>query len=179
VPRDCHPSRSLLARWIGSSHARRRFASGISTFGFCRTTTTVHTSTTTRRRYPCSMRCTRRSQTSWKRASSSDGNYAVHKEFVRRIEALGLPMHVAEEHRIWNLNTPRIPQGVDDAAVRKTLLEQDGIEILGGFGQLAGKVFRIGVMGPLATTDNLDFFFDRFSRALAIAGYKVPAGVAH
>jgi len=106
-------------------------------------------------------------------------HYAAHKEFVRRIEALGLPMHVAEEHRIWNLNTPRIPQGVDDAAVRKTLLEQDGIEILGGFGQLAGKVFRIGVMGPLATTDNLDFFFDRFSRALAIAGYKVPAGVAH
>ena len=106
-------------------------------------------------------------------------HHDTHKTFVKRIEALGLSMHVAEGHRIWNLNTPRIPQGIDDSIVRKTLLDHDGIEILGGFGQLAGKVFRIGVMGPLATDDNLDFFFDRFSKALATAGYKVPAVVAH
>jgi alanine-glyoxylate transaminase/serine-glyoxylate transaminase/serine-pyruvate transaminase len=102
-----------------------------------------------------------------------------HREFVDRIKSLGLEMHVDEGHRIWNLNTPRIPEGVNDATVRKVLLEQDGIEILGGFGQLAGKVFRIGVMGPLATKENLDFFFDRFSKALATAGYRVPATVTH
>jgi alanine-glyoxylate transaminase / serine-glyoxylate transaminase / serine-pyruvate transaminase len=105
----------------------------------------------------------------WKRHHDS------HRTFVNRIEALGLQMHVAEGHRIWNLNTPRIPDGINDAAVRKTLLEQDGIEILGGFGQLAGKVFRIGVMGPLATSRNLDFFFERFSKALTAAGYSIPA----
>jgi len=105
-------------------------------------------------------------------------HHESHKEFVNRIEALGLQMHVAEGNRIWNLNTPRVPEGISDAAVRKTLLAQDGIEILGGFGQLAGKIFRIGVMGPLATRENLDFFFDRFSKALAAAGYNAPAVVS-
>jgi len=105
-------------------------------------------------------------------------HHESHEEFVNRIEGLGLQMHVAEGNRIWNLNTPRVPEGISDAAVRKTLLAQDGIEILGGFGQLAGKIFRIGVMGPLATRENLDFFFDRFSNALAAAGYKAPAAVS-
>lgn len=100
-----------------------------------------------------------------------------HRKFVARIAEMGLQMHVAEGNRIWNLNTPRVPEGLNDAAVRKTLLDNDGIEILGGFGQLAGKIFRIGVMGPLATSENLDFFFDRFSQALSKAGYKVPASV--
>ncbi len=106
-------------------------------------------------------------------------HHESHKEFVSRTEALGLQMHVAPGHRIWNLNTPRVPDGVSDAAVRKTLLEQNGIEILGGFGQLSGKIFRIGVMGPLATPENLDFFFDRFSNALAIAGHKAPSSVGY
>jgi len=44
-----------------------------------------------------------------------------------------------------------VPAGVDEAKVRKRLLDGPGIEIAGGFGPLAGKVFRIGVMGPLAT----------------------------
>ncbi len=60
-------------------------------------------------------------------------------------------MHVAEGKRIWNLNTPCVPEGTNEANVRKILLEEQGIEIAGGFGPLAGKVFRIGIMGPLAT----------------------------
>ena len=104
-------------------------------------------------------------------------HHDCHRKFVDRIAGLGLQMHVADGNRIWNLNTPRVPHGVNDAAVRKTLLDNDGIEILGGFGQLAGKIFRIGVMGPLATSENLDFFFDRFSDAMSQAGYKIPASV--
>ena len=100
-------------------------------------------------------------------------HHRVHQDFVRRIDALGLSMHVAEGHRIWNLNTPRVPEGISDAAVREALLENDGIEILGGFGPLAGKIFRIGVMGPLATRENLDFFFNRFAKALAGAGHTI------
>jgi alanine-glyoxylate transaminase/serine-glyoxylate transaminase/serine-pyruvate transaminase len=70
-----------------------------------------------------------------------------HLAFVAGIEAMGLSMHVAEGHRLWTLNTPRIPAGVDDAKVRGYLLEKLNMEIAGGFGPLAGKVFRIGTMG--------------------------------
>ncbi len=99
----------------------------------------------------------------------------ANEQFVAGVESLGMRMHVPKEHRIWNLNTPVVPEGVSDAAVRKTLLEEDGIEILGGFGQLQGKVFRIGVMGPLATDENVSMFLDRFGKALAKAGYAPEA----
>jgi alanine-glyoxylate transaminase/serine-glyoxylate transaminase/serine-pyruvate transaminase len=90
-----------------------------------------------------------------------------HLEFVKGVEALGLHMHVAKaEHRVVNLNTPCVPEGVDDAKVRKTLLDQHGIEIMGGFGPLAGKVFRIGVMGPLATEAEVAGFLKHFAKAL-------------
>jgi alanine-glyoxylate transaminase/serine-glyoxylate transaminase/serine-pyruvate transaminase len=89
-----------------------------------------------------------------------------HKSFVKGIEAMGLSMHVPAEHRIATLNTVRVPAGVDEAKVRKRLLDGPGIEIAGGFGPLAGKVFRIGVMGPLATEDNVQFFLKEFKTAL-------------
>lgn len=90
----------------------------------------------------------------------------AHREFVKGIEALGLSMLVPEAHRIWNLNTPRVPEGVDEAKVRRVLLEEHGIEIMGGFGPLAGKVFRVGLMGPLATEENVGFFLRAFEKAL-------------
>jgi len=85
---------------------------------------------------------------------------------------LGLEMLVEPKSRIWNLNTPKVPQGVDEAKVRATLLKEHGIEIAGGFGQLAGKIFRVGVMGPLATKEHVDDFVARFGDALRGAGYK-------
>jgi alanine-glyoxylate transaminase/serine-glyoxylate transaminase/serine-pyruvate transaminase len=60
---------------------------------------------------------------------------------------------------------------VDEAKVRKRLLEGPGIEIAGGFGPLAGKVFRIGIMGPLATEDKVKFFLKEFGKALEAEGY--------
>ena len=90
-----------------------------------------------------------------------------HKLFVQGIEAMGLRMHVPEEHRIATLNTVCVPEGVDEAKVRKRLLDEPGIEIAGGFGPLAGKIFRIGVMGPLATEDNVQFFLKEFKRMLS------------
>ena len=83
---------------------------------------------------------------------------------------MGLGMHVPAEHQIATLNTVCVPKGVDEAKARKRLLDDPGIEIAGGFGPLAGKIFRIGVMGPLATTDSLDLFFGAFERCLAVAG---------
>src|SRR5271166_1672143 len=99
-------------------------------------------------------------------------HHRAHLEFVKQVEALGLEMLVAPKDRIWNLNTPKVPQGVDEAKVRATLLKEHGIEIAGGFGQLAGKIFRVGVMGPLATKEHVDDFVARFGEALRGAGYE-------
>jgi len=96
-----------------------------------------------------------------------------HQEFVRRIEALGLSMHVAPGRRITTLNTVRVPAGADDLEIRKRLLSGHGIEIAGGFGPLAGKIFRIGLMGPLATDENIELFFSAFSQCLAHAATSV------
>jgi alanine-glyoxylate transaminase / serine-glyoxylate transaminase / serine-pyruvate transaminase len=96
-----------------------------------------------------------------------------NRAFVKGIEAMGLKMHVPEQHRIATLNTVCVPSGVDEGKVRKRLLDGPGIEIAGGFGPLAGKVFRIGVMGPLATEDNVQFFLDEFKKALKAEGYSI------
>ncbi len=91
----------------------------------------------------------------------------AHQALVRGLADLGVTMYVAEGHRIPHLNTPRVPQGIDDGKVRKRLLERHGIEIAGGFGPLAGKIFRIGIMGPLATEANVRLFLAAFGEALA------------
>ena len=95
-----------------------------------------------------------------------------NRAFVKGIEAMGLKMHVPEQHRIATLNTVCVPAGIDEAKVRRRLLDGPGVEIAGGFGPLAGKVFRIGVMGPLATEDNVQFFLKEFKRALSAEGYS-------
>ena len=96
-----------------------------------------------------------------------------NRAFVKGIEEMGLRMHVPENHRIATLNTVCVPQGVDEGKARKRLLDGPGIEIAGGFGPLAGKVFRIGVMGPLATEDNVQFFLKEFGKALSAEGYSI------
>jgi alanine-glyoxylate transaminase/serine-glyoxylate transaminase/serine-pyruvate transaminase len=96
-----------------------------------------------------------------------------HEAFVAGIEAMGLEMHVAEGRRIWNLNTVRVPAGVDDLKVRKRLLASDDIEILGGFGPLAGRIFRVGIMGPLAVEENVLLLLGSMERALAEEGFAL------
>jgi alanine-glyoxylate transaminase / serine-glyoxylate transaminase / serine-pyruvate transaminase len=101
-----------------------------------------------------------------------------HRAFVAGIEAMGLSMHVADPaNRLWTLNTPRVPEGVDDAKVRQYLLDQRNIEIAGGFGPLAGKVFRIGLMGYGSTAENVLFILEALEEALKHAGYA-PKGDA-
>ena len=101
-----------------------------------------------------------------------------HLAFVAGIEAMGLRMHVQDPaNRLWTLNTPRVPEGVDDAKVRQYLLEQRNIEIAGGFGPLAGQVFRIGTMGYGSTAENVLLLLGALEEALNAAGYR-PAGDA-
>jgi alanine-glyoxylate transaminase / serine-glyoxylate transaminase / serine-pyruvate transaminase len=98
-----------------------------------------------------------------------------HQDFVRRIEAMGLSMHVAAGQRIATLNTVRVPDGADEAGTRKRLLAEHSIEIAGGFGPLAGKIFRIGLMGPLATDENVDLLCSAFAQSLGLAAPSKPA----
>jgi alanine-glyoxylate transaminase/serine-glyoxylate transaminase/serine-pyruvate transaminase len=98
-----------------------------------------------------------------------------HLAFVAGIEAMGLHMHVAKNRRLWVLNTPRIPVGVDDLKVRKRLLEEYGIEILGGFGPLTGKVFRIGLMGASSSQANVLLLLQALEEALRAEGYRPTA----
>jgi alanine-glyoxylate transaminase/serine-glyoxylate transaminase/serine-pyruvate transaminase len=96
-----------------------------------------------------------------------------HRAFVEGIEAMGLQMFVPDPaNRLWTLNTPRVPDGIDDAKVRKYLLEERGMEISGGFGPLAGKVFRIGLMGYGSQAENVGLVLDALKDALKQQGYK-------
>jgi alanine-glyoxylate transaminase/serine-glyoxylate transaminase/serine-pyruvate transaminase len=99
-----------------------------------------------------------------------------HLAFVAGIEAMGLAMHVAEGHRLWTLNTPCVPEGIDDAKVRAYLLEQRGIEIAGGFGPLAGKVFRIGTMGYGSSAENVEMILEALQAALQVQGFRGRKG---
>ena len=86
--------------------------------------------------------------------------------FVAGVEALGLEMLVDEAHRLPQLNSVRIPEGVDDAAVRRALLDEDGIEIGGGLGELKGKVWRVGLMGSAARPEVVDRVLGALGRRL-------------
>jgi alanine-glyoxylate transaminase/serine-glyoxylate transaminase/serine-pyruvate transaminase len=90
----------------------------------------------------------------------------AHVRFVDGIRRLGLRMFVPEGRRIPNLNTVCVPEGTSDSKVRARLMNEYGIDIAGGLGPLAGKIFRIGIMGPLATPGGVDDFLSAFSNAL-------------
>ena len=81
---------------------------------------------------------------------------AVHQRLRERLESLGFGFLVEPEYRLPQLNAVVIPEGVDDAAVRRTLLLENNLEIGGGLGALAGKIWRIGLMGSAATDANVD-----------------------
>lgn len=88
---------------------------------------------------------------------------AMHDKLVRGLEDMGLALYVSKESRLPMLNAVTIPQGVDDAGVRTRLLKEYDIEIGGGLGPLAGKIWRIGLMGHTARPANVE----RFLAALA------------
>jgi len=80
----------------------------------------------------------------------------AHEHLVAGLEGMGLSMLVEKPHRLPMLNTVLIPEGVDDAAVRKELRAVHKIEIGSGLGALAGKIWRIGLMGYSAKKENVD-----------------------
>lgn len=79
----------------------------------------------------------------------------AHLELREGLEQLGIEFVVDEAHRLPQLNAVYIPEGIDDAEVRKTLLERYNLEIGAGLGALAGKAWRIGLMGYAARSENV------------------------
>jgi alanine-glyoxylate transaminase/serine-glyoxylate transaminase/serine-pyruvate transaminase len=81
---------------------------------------------------------------------------ANHLRLRDGLEALGIDFLVDEAHRLPQLNAVRIPEGIEDAPIRRRLLDEFNIEIGAGLGPLAGKVWRIGLMGASSTPDSVD-----------------------
>jgi alanine-glyoxylate transaminase/serine-glyoxylate transaminase/serine-pyruvate transaminase len=87
---------------------------------------------------------------------------------VAGLEKLGFTPIVADPgNRLWHLSTVLPPPGVDIAVLSERLMKNYGIEIAGGLGQFAGKILRIGVMGPLADDAAVDFLIDAIGASLA------------
>ena len=85
-----------------------------------------------------------------------DRHLAAHRQLVEGLENRGLSMLVKSPHRLPMLNAVKVPQGVDEAAVRSKLLDEHAIEIGAGLGPLAGKIWRIGLMGHTARPANVE-----------------------
>lgn len=89
-----------------------------------------------------------------------------HQALVAGVEAMGLEMAVAPEHRLWTLNAVRIPDGVDDMKVRGRLLNEFNIEVGGGLGIFKGKVWRVGLMGAGSTENNVLLLLSALEKCL-------------
>lgn len=99
-----------------------------------------------------------------------------HQALVAGIEAMKLSMLVPAIERLPMLNAIRIPEGVDDMKVRKALLNDFGIEIGGGLGDLQGKIWRVGLMGYSSTRRNVLLFLSALETVLRAEGMPIKAG---
>ncbi len=101
-----------------------------------------------------------------------------HRALRAGLEAMGLAFVVPEAERLPQLNTVRIPEGVDDAAVRRRLLEAFDLEIGAGLGELAGRVWRIGLMGHGCNRHNVLYCLAALEAVLSEAGAPIERGAA-
>jgi alanine-glyoxylate transaminase/serine-glyoxylate transaminase/serine-pyruvate transaminase len=111
-------------------------------------------------------------ENSWERHARN------HQALKAGVEALGLKFLVDEAHRLPQLNSITIPEGVDDATVRSTLLKDYNLEIGAGLGALAGKVWRIGLMGFASNPTNVLFCLGALDAVLKQQGAKIDSGAA-
>lgn len=91
---------------------------------------------------------------------------SAHQRLLAGLDGLGLELLVAPECRLPQLNAVKVPDGVDEAAVRARMLDDHGIEIGAGLGPLAGKIWRIGLMGNSARDAAVDRCIEGLSGAI-------------
>ena len=99
-----------------------------------------------------------------------------HLALAAGLNALGMRLVAQEDARLWMLNSVAIPEGVDDAAVRKQLLAEYNIEIGAGLGVFAGKVWRIGLMGESSTRSNVLLVLSALEAVLRKNSHVCTAG---
>lgn len=101
-----------------------------------------------------------------------------HQALKAGFEAMGLAFVVKEGERLPQLNSITIPEGVEDAAVRSRLLNDYNLEIGAGLGALAGKVWRVGLMGYASNQKNVLFCLGAMDAVLTDMGARIESGVA-
>ncbi|MBT8069882.1 MAG: alanine--glyoxylate aminotransferase family protein [Gammaproteobacteria bacterium] len=92
---------------------------------------------------------------------------ANHVKLREGLEAMGLEFYVDAEYRLPQLNAVKVPEGVDEAAVRSFLLNEFNLEIGAGLGPLAGKIWRIGLMGASSSEKHVELCLHGLKAALA------------
>jgi alanine-glyoxylate transaminase/serine-glyoxylate transaminase/serine-pyruvate transaminase len=111
-----------------------------------------------------------------------EARFARHRRhsaaLMAGVAALGCEPQAQEGRRLPSLNCIKVPAGIDEAAVRKGLLADHSIEVGGGLGPLAGKVWRIGLMGESARQENVLAVLAALEQALAKQGKGPKPGAA-
>jgi alanine-glyoxylate transaminase/serine-glyoxylate transaminase/serine-pyruvate transaminase len=95
-----------------------------------------------------------------------------HKTLLEGLEKMQLSVLPPKDERLWTLNAVRVPDGVDEAAVRRHLLEKFSIEVGAGLGPLAGKVWRVGLMGASSAPRLIVLLLGALQSALAEQGRR-------
>lgn len=99
-----------------------------------------------------------------------------HAALIAGLEALGLALLAAPEHRMWTVTAVKVPPGVEEAKVRRRLMEEFNIEIAGGLGPLKGKIWRIGLMGYSCSEANVLLLLAALEKILTEEGFKLSPG---
>jgi len=96
----------------------------------------------------------------WKR------HHENHDLLRKGLSDLGLSIASQSGHQLWQLNAVTVPEGADEAAVRKSLLNDYGIEVGAGLGPLKGKIWRVGLMGATSKAENVEKFLNALRKIL-------------
>ncbi len=111
-------------------------------------------------------------ENAWKRHADN------HQVLKAGLEAMGLTFIVNEADRLPQLNSVSVPEGVDEAKVRSRLLNEFNLEIGAGLGALAGKVWRIGLMGHSSRPENILLCVSALEAVLSDMNAPINTGVA-
>jgi alanine-glyoxylate transaminase/serine-glyoxylate transaminase/serine-pyruvate transaminase len=101
-----------------------------------------------------------------------------HLALKAGLAGLGLELGSQEGHQLWQLNAVRVPEGVDETAVRKRLLADFNIEVGAGLGPLKGKIWRVGLMGETSSRENVKKCLSALGQILNESGRKADVGAA-
>jgi alanine-glyoxylate transaminase/serine-glyoxylate transaminase/serine-pyruvate transaminase len=101
-----------------------------------------------------------------------------HLALKSGLAAIKIPLASAEGFQLWQLNAVKVPDGVDEAAIRTKLLSDFNIEVGAGLGSLKGKIWRVGLMGESSSRENVRLFLSALCQCLNESGAQVNAAAA-